>query len=66
MKVLGELGIVRELTGRKRNRAFVYNPYLALFCKARDRSDVIIGPSPDTHRPDNVCRPAGTGPCSPA
>jgi len=30
MKLLGELGIVRELTGKKRNRAFAYDRYLAL------------------------------------
>jgi Fic family protein len=30
MKLLGELGIVSELTGKKRNRAFAYDRYLAL------------------------------------
>lgn len=30
MKLLTELGIVRELTGKKRNRAFAYDRYLAL------------------------------------
>jgi Fic family protein len=30
MKLLGELDIVRELTGKKRNRAFAYDRYLAL------------------------------------
>jgi len=30
MKLLGELGIVRELTGKQRNRAFAHDRYLAL------------------------------------
>jgi len=30
MKLLIELGIVRELTGKKRNRAFAYDRYLAM------------------------------------
>ncbi len=30
MKLLGELGIVRELTGKKRNRVYAYERYLAL------------------------------------
>jgi Fic family protein len=30
MKLLTELGIVRELTGKKRNRAFAYDRYLAM------------------------------------
>jgi len=33
MKLLGELGIVRELTGKKRNRAFAYDRYLALLAE---------------------------------
>jgi DNA-binding transcriptional regulator GbsR (MarR family) len=30
VRLLGELGIVRELTGKRRNRAFVYDRYLAV------------------------------------
>jgi hypothetical protein len=30
MKLLGALGIVRELTGKTRKRAFAYDRYLAL------------------------------------
>ena len=30
MKLLGELGIVRELTSKQRNRAFAQDRYLAL------------------------------------
>jgi Fic family protein len=33
MKLLGELGIVRELTGKKRNRAYAYDRYLALLAE---------------------------------
>ena len=33
MKLLTELGIVRELTGKKRNRAFAYDRYLAMLGK---------------------------------
>ena len=33
MKLLVELGIVRELTGKKRNRAFAYDRYLALLAE---------------------------------
>ena len=33
MKLLSELGIVRELTGKKRNRAFAYDRYLALLAE---------------------------------
>lgn len=29
MEVLVELGVARELTGKKRNRVFVYDRYLA-------------------------------------
>jgi hypothetical protein len=30
MALLVELGIARELTGKRRNRIFVYNRYLAI------------------------------------
>jgi Fic family protein len=30
MKLLGELGIVNELTGKKRNRVYAYTRYLAM------------------------------------
>jgi len=30
MKLLTDLGISRELTGRKRNRVFVYDAYLKI------------------------------------
>ncbi|MFA4965660.1 MAG: Fic family protein [Thermoleophilia bacterium] len=33
MKLLGELGIVRELTGKKRNRVYAYDRYLALLAE---------------------------------
>ena len=33
MKLLGELGIVRELTGKQRNRVYAYDRYLALLAE---------------------------------
>jgi Fic family protein len=33
MKLLGELGIVRELTGKKRNRVYAYDRYLAMLAE---------------------------------
>jgi Fic family protein len=36
MGLLAELGIARELTGRKRNRVFVYDRYLALLGEGTD------------------------------
>jgi hypothetical protein len=30
MALLTELGIARELTGKRRNRLFVYDPYLSI------------------------------------
>jgi Fic family protein len=36
MKLLGELGISRELTGRKRNRVFVYDAYLKILSEGTE------------------------------
>jgi cell filamentation protein, protein adenylyltransferase len=36
MAVLSELGIARELTGKKRNRVFVYDRYLALLSEGTE------------------------------
>ena len=33
MELLAELGIARELTGKKRNRVFVYDRYLAMLAE---------------------------------
>ncbi|MBI2505994.1 MAG: Fic family protein [Candidatus Latescibacteria bacterium] len=37
MDLLVELGIARELTGRRRNRLFVYDPYLAILNEGTER-----------------------------
>lgn len=36
MKALVDLGIVRELTGRKRNGIFVYSEYLAVLSEGME------------------------------
>jgi hypothetical protein len=36
MEVLLSLGIARELTGRKRNRAFAYDRYLAILSEGTE------------------------------
>jgi hypothetical protein len=36
MAVLTELGIARELTGRRRNRVFVYDRYLAILTEGTE------------------------------
>jgi hypothetical protein len=36
MQRLVEMNIVRELTGKKRNRIFVYDKYLALLSQGTD------------------------------
>jgi len=41
MKLLVELGIVRELTGKKRNRVFVYDRYLALLSEGTEKPEVV-------------------------
>ncbi len=36
MQLLAELGIARELTGKRRNRLFVYDPYLAILSEGTE------------------------------
>jgi len=52
MKALVELGIARELTGRKRNRIFVYSEYLAMLSEGTEppRTKVDL-PDGQTMRP---------------
>jgi len=38
MKILADLGIARELTGRKRNRVFVYDAYLKILNEGTEPS----------------------------
>ena len=38
MKILADLGIARELTGRKRNRGFVYDAYLKILNEGMEPS----------------------------
>jgi hypothetical protein len=37
MEPLAELGIARELTGKRRNRLFVYDRYLAILSQGTER-----------------------------
>ena len=34
VKAFADLGLLREITGRKRDRFFIYDPYVALFLDA--------------------------------
>jgi hypothetical protein len=36
MESLVEMGIARELTGKKRNRVFIYNEYLAILSEGTE------------------------------
>jgi Fic family protein len=38
LEALGGAGVVREVTGRKRNRVFVYDRYLALLNEGTERA----------------------------
>jgi hypothetical protein len=54
MKLLIELGIVRELTGKKRNRAFATTVSSRCLARAHDRSGAITGPPANLNRPYGV------------
>jgi hypothetical protein len=38
MRMLADLGIARELTGRRRNRVFAYDRYLAILNEGTERA----------------------------
>ncbi len=38
MSLLSDLGIIRELTGKKRNRVFVYSRYLSILNEGTEAS----------------------------
>lgn len=61
MKLLVELGIVRELTGKKRNRVFVYDRYLALLSEGTEKPEVVPSTAAATTEPSSPKSSASSG-----